>query len=39
MTPVAEQFAKLLRREVHYLSKMPDSPLRRQVPRKPETVG
>ncbi|MGO4281101.1 transcriptional regulator, LysR family [Cupriavidus sp. OV038] len=32
MTPVAEQFATLLRREVHYMSKMPDSPLRRQVP-------
>ncbi|WP_020204825.1 MULTISPECIES: LysR family transcriptional regulator [Cupriavidus] len=39
MTPVAEQFAKLLRREVHYLSKMPDSPLRRQVPHPPEAVG
>jgi DNA-binding transcriptional LysR family regulator len=28
MTPVAEEFSKLLRREVHYLSRMPDSPLR-----------
>ncbi|SCU83040.1 Transcriptional regulator, LysR-family [Cupriavidus necator] len=29
MTPVAAQFATLLRREVHYLSNLPDSPLRR----------
>ncbi len=29
MTPVAAQFATLLRREVHYLSNMADSPLRR----------
>ena len=39
MTPVAEQFATLLRREVHYLGKQPDSPLRRQVPRTPEMAG
>ncbi|WP_420995013.1 LysR family transcriptional regulator [Cupriavidus sp. 30B13] len=30
MTPVAAQFATQLRREVHYLANMADSPLRRQ---------
>jgi LysR family transcriptional regulator of abg operon len=30
MTPMAEEFATLLRREVHYLNTMPDSPLQRR---------